>query len=488
MFRFALAALAFAAAVVPLHAQRLPSEAELRRHIEILASDRFQGREPGTIGEAIAAHYIAAQFGQMGLEPLFENSFYQPVPLVERRADSSDVAILGSVAENWSEEHVVAIGPADRRVIDGPILFAGFGEDIDALRNLPIEGALVLLLPGAPRDAREFPSYAERRRMIGELGAGAVFGISDDGLTWEATVRRYREGRGELANATNSAIEGAVIDEAVLRLLEAEGFEISDLERFADRPDFEPVALASRARGSVQTRIWRYNGYNVAGRLRGSGDSGETVVVMAHYDHFGICRPEGSPDRICNGAIDNASGTAAMIEVARALAADEAPTRDVLFLATTAEEMGLLGASHFTDNSPLPLGSLVAALNLDTIALLPAGAPVAIVGYGLTGMDPVVERIAAQQGRTIYEGDGPDLFVRRQDGWALLRRGVPAILVGGALTDPEVLRNFTRGRYHDASDNLDEEFEIGGALEDTWLHILLVEALADPGEYPTPPR
>ncbi|NNC72206.1 MAG: M20/M25/M40 family metallo-hydrolase [Sphingomonadaceae bacterium] len=493
MLKLLFAALAALFFVFPAAAQELPTEADLLRHIEILASDRFQGRRPGTIGEAMAAHYVAAHLAEAGVDPGNEGSYYQPVPLIERR--------MTDVALDWvrvreerrdrvvpiGDDDIVAIGRSESEMLDAPIIFAGFGDPSE-LAEFAVEGSVIILLPGRPADADDFPGYRQRLGQLSEMGAAAIFGISEGGPSWQGTQSRYRSGRGGSADTPMAPIEGAIVEDIVMRWLDREGIDADNLEAFANSTEFTPVAFRSRLRGTVSSNIHHYNGYNVIGRLEGAGDLDERIMFLAHYDHFGVCRPEDDDDKICNGAVDNASGTAAMLEVARALGRGERPIRDIIFIATTAEEMGLLGAEHFAEHPTVPLDSIVAALNLDMIALSGAGAPVGIVGRGETPLDPVIDRAARELGRGIYDDVDINAFIQRQDGWALVQRGVPAVMAGGSFTDPEPLNAFLQGAYHTAHDDLDNGIELGGTLEDAWLHISLGRILADPSQYAPPAR
>jgi Zn-dependent M28 family amino/carboxypeptidase len=246
---------------------------------------------------------------------------------------------------------------------------------------------------------------------------------------------------------------------------------------------FQPVEVATdKARPEVRVRA-----HNVIGRIAGTGTSGEAILFMAHWDHIGLCQPPRASDRICNGAVDNASGVAALIEIARKLAREPRPDRDILFVATTAEELGLVGARAFAADPPHPLGVIVAALNLDTVAVAPRGEPVSIVGRGLTALDPFVDETARTLGRRVDASDGPNALVRRQDGWALLQKGVPAILVGGAYGSGR-LQRFLSTRYHKPDDDLASGVELGGAAEDVDLHVALGRLFGDSARFPTPPR
>ena len=475
-------------------AQTLPAEADLRAHIEILASDRFQGRRPGTIGESMAGHYIAAQFAEVGLEPGNDGSFYQPVPLIERRAESSAVSFAGADGDHaLAADEFIALGREGVETFDMPIVFAGFGLDFEdpngSLANAVIEGAAVLLFSGVPEGASDdSPSFRQRRSQLAGLGAGAVIFILDDQSEWEFIQRAYGQARSRSTTDTVASVEGVVPRTAFAGIAEALGANPNDLIAAASGEGFAAMPTNVRFTGQVNTAIRTYVGQNIVGRLPGSSSSNESVLLLAHYDHLGVCRPEGAEDRICNGAVDNASGTAAIIETARALGAGDRLARDVIFLATTAEEMGLIGAHHYAENPTVPLDSIVAALNLDTIAIGPAGSPVGIVGRGMSPLDALVDEVTVEIGREVYSGTEPNAFVRRQDGWALAARGVPAIMAGGSFVDQEVLGAYLSGPYHGPEDDLGQELELGGAHEDTVLHIALGRAFADPARYSPPTR
>jgi Zn-dependent M28 family amino/carboxypeptidase len=181
--------------------------------------------------------------------------------------------------------------------------------------------------------------------------------------------------------------------------------------------------------------------------------------------------------------VDNASGIAMLIETARGLARSPRPERDILFMATTAEEVGLLGAKHFAENPVVPLRSIVAAINVDTVAIAPAGEPVAIVGRGTTALDPIVDETARELGRKVDADIEGNAFIQRQDGWALTRAGVPAVMVGGSFSSLAKLGAFLSGAYHKPEDDLSRAIELGGAAEDSDLLIALGRKLADPKRY-----
>ncbi len=242
----------------------------------------------------------------------------------------------------------------------------------------------------------------------------------------------------------------------------------------------EEVKLPAAQRHFIaeMNRRGAFTAYNVVGRVRGRAPDGRAVVVMAHYDHLGLCMPEGAIDRLCNGAVDNASGTAALIAVAER-AAKMKLDRDIWFVATSAEEWGLLGAKAFADDPPVPLNTIIAGFNLDTIAIVGNGAPVAMVAAKGSGLESLVRDAATALGRP-WDGDdeAAATFLKRQDGWALAERGVPMIMAGGSFSDLNLLKAFLAAAYHAPSDELRPDTDLGGAVDDANLHVELVRRAA----------
>lgn len=474
-------------------AGQTPTEADLMRHIEILASDDFEGREPGTAGEALAVSYIAAELSAAGLMPGYSGNYYQPVALVSRADGRAEFDATYAGLERRTSAEIIALGNRENVILeDVPVIFAGHALDIladdgGAMAGMRFDGQAVLLLRGNPGTGDTAPSFRTSLAFFRDRGATAIIGIAERGVPWDASLANMRFRQTYRARSRRAAIEGIVSAETADILFGDAGYSVERLVAMAGASDFQAMPLEIQLDMRADTLFDRYDGINVVALLPGTDDTGETVMFTAHHDHFGICRPDSPDDRICNGAVDNASGTAALIEAARALAAGPRPGRDIMFVTTTAEESGLLGAYAFVDAPPLPLEHIVALFNLDTIAIAPRGMPVGIIGRGRTPLDTLVDTVAREQGRGVYRGAELDAFVRRHDGWVFLENGVPAVAVGGSFSDPELLNGFLRGRYHGPEDEIDG-IELGGALDDLLLHIALGRAFADPARYPTPQR
>ena len=467
--------------------------ADLRRHIEVLASDAFQGRAPATEGETRTINYISEQLRERGVEPAGPGgSWFQPVGLVERAAQSHNVRWTVNGRElPFDQTQIILQGrDADVRLTDAPVVFVGHGvrlpeRGIDQLAGANLRGAVALMLFDGP-EVPGFPAFTERVRMVTEAGAAAVIALIGPELQWGFVTRNYQRPTTRLADPPVAPAVGAMPIAAIQPILGAAGADLGRLLNEQPGPSFRAVTLPVRATMQVTTSVRAYTSNNVVGRIRGSGNRNESVLYLGHWDHFGICRVEGEPDRICNGAVDNASGIAMMIEAAGRLARRPRPARDVLFLATTSEEVGLLGAEQFARTPVVPLTSIVAALNLDTVAVHHAGQPVAVIGRGIPALDAVIAAAVTAMGRRLDPDDEAAAFVERQDGWALARAGVPAVMLGGAFSDMDLLNGFLGGAYHGPDDEVGPTLILDGAAEDANLIVALGRRLADPTIYQRP--
>ena len=453
----------------------------MMRHIEVLASDAYEGREPGTAGETKTLQYLATQLSSLGLEGAAANGgWYQPVPLVERRpfAHRALWTVNGALAD-LGEDSLILVGKdAIEKVADAPVWFVGHGTAAE-LAGANLTGGIALILYDAPKGS---PSAAERASAVREAGAAAVITVFPEVVPWSAVTTLLNAGSTALQSKPVPEVQGAMPFAAAARLAG------QDLLRRAKSEGFRATRTSAAGTLDVSTAVWAYDSHNVIGRLRGKGGKGESILYLAHWDHLGICGSEGAEDRVCNGAVDNASGLAVMLEIARHLARGERPSRDVLFMGTTAEEMGLLGAEYFGADPTVPINSIVAAINIDTIAIAGRGEPVAIVGRGTTPLDPIVDATARELGRAVDMDEEANAFVQRQDGWELTKAGVPTVMVGGSFANMAKLQAFLGGAYHKPEDDLDRPLELGGAAEDAELMIALGRRLADPKRYRPQPR
>ena len=480
----------------PLTAQPAPiAPADMMRHITVLASDDFQGRAPGSEGETKTVDYIVAQLRARGLEPAgVDGGWFQPVPLIERTTQSARAAFTAnrrSIA--FDPGNIVLQGrDAHFRVADAPVIFAGHGaripdRGVDQIAGLDVRGAVVLILIDPPQ-IENFPSLSQRTQAMIDAGAAAVIRIVGPDADWQEVHAGAIAPRTRAASQVIAPMLGIMPFAAADALIRAGGGDLTRLLNDQPGSSFRAVTLPFRATIEVETAVRAFDSRNVVGRLRGTGGGHESLLLLAHWDHLGLCRPEGAADRICNGAVDNASGVAMMIEAAGRLAQGPRPARDIVILATTAEEMGLVGATWFAAHPAVPLDSIVAAINMDTVAVAPAGEPVAQLGRGFAALDALVVSTATGMGRRIDEAHEADIMASRQDGFALARVGVPSIMVGGSFASMARLGAFLEGRYHKPEDQADNQVVLAGAVEDANLLVALSRRLADPSQYQRPQR
>lgn len=473
--------IALAAAASPLSARDRVSEADLAAHIRVLASDEFEGRKPGTAASGKTLSYIAGAFARAGLKPgAADGSWYQPVALVDRSLVPSPVRWTARGKPVAVPDEVVLSGGAGRQRVQGPVTYVGYGLDPAP----DVRGQVVLLLGGTPAGVKDALAPRQRVEALRKAGAAAVINIGPPTAKWEQ-IRPFisHPQTSRPAASADTGIGGFMSAVALQGLLAAAGQDVAKLQAAAATPGFKPVRLGIDLDATVQTTERPYTSYNVVARLPGRGADDEAVAIIGHWDHLGLCRPEGAPDRICNGAVDNASGIAVMIEVAERLARGKRSPRDLVFVATTAEESGLLGANAFVDAPTVPLDKIVAVLNIDTIAIGPRGLPVSAVNRGNTAIDPLIDEAARRQGRPLDTDLDANAFIMRQDGAVFTRAGVPAVMAGGSFADMAKLQAFLGSVYHGPDDEFSDALPLGGAAEDAELHVLLARALADPKRY-----
>ena len=463
------------------------SENDLRAHIAVLASDDFEGRAPGTTGETKTITYIADSWKAVGLKPAAaDGGWYEPVPLVRRgRGDAKYAFSANDRKLRVGSDEIVLIGtePAYSKK-SVPLLFGGYGVKADGSIVDSVAGKAVLVLLEEPGFApEELKSPRARREALVAAGAEAVIMVADSQGGWASARRQILSRPIALQSVEKHApLEGAISSEFAVALVTAAGRDWDKLRQQAKNESFDGAALGIDGQFDVTTAVERFNSYNIIGKIPGKKKGSGTVLYMGHWDHLGICEPENAPDRICNGAVDNASGIAVLTEVAKALTKTR-HDRDIYFIATTAEENGLLGAYAYADKPVFPLRDIVVALNLDTVAVAPRGSKVVIIGRGTTKLDGIIESIIKKAGRRIEPSTDSNEFVKRQDGWALSKKGVPALMIGGSFADLDLTQKFLRSDYHGPNDELTDATDLGGAVEDAMLHIELGKYFASRKKY-----
>ncbi len=523
-------------------AGRAVSEAELRAHIAILASDEFGGREPGTSGEDKTIGYLAEQWERAGLKPLGNSAatgidaWFQPVALESRSPAKAEIRLRRSDAATGSAKAAsggngggasrgagalilppgqiaVRSSSASAELTEAPVLFVPGVALGETLPPPDVKGALVLLLISDPRSGATPDNFRARRAALFEGGAAAVLGIVGADLPWPDAQRSFASpslglaalqpnqqanpgtasGAGAAA-AEPGRIDGVISLDAADQIFQLSGVDLTRVAATGNGAPPQPVALNLAASGRVEQVVRRFTSHNVVGYVPAARPTRESVLMLGHWDHLGECGVAGADDRICNGAVDNASGLAIMTAVAKRVAAGPPPDRNIIFLATTAEERGLLGARAFMAGGlTLPHDGIVAAFNVDSTAIAPRGLPVAIIGRGSSLLNnPAlirsIDAVARKLGRRIDRDTDANVMIQRQDGWALLSRGVPTVMVSGSFSDMRLLEAYLAGTYHGPDDELTDALPLGGAAEDADLHVALLRHFASRKQWPAKAR
>jgi hypothetical protein len=464
---------------------------QLLGHIKILASDDFAGREPGTEGETKTLRYIAKQLFDMGVSSGTNqpgHAWFAPVKLVGREP-------AGSVAQFFRRGRAVPIASGEvvmltsgrRALVQGaPLLFVGRGRVIPPRAELAGRVAVLLDDTGSTAAAPYGVGAEARQNALIAGGAAAVITVLDGPRNLAGIIaQRKQTGYALASEALGGDMEGFVSVLGMGQVLANSSENLPALEAEADRPDFAPRSLDMTANLEATTRETVIRTHNIIGKIAGRHPERGAVVLMAHWDHFGRCARPPAEHLICNGAVDNASGVAAMLEVARRVAhLPMGLDRDVYLVATSGEELGLLGAEAFAENPPLPLSQIVAVFNLDSVAIAPAGTPLGLVGKGMTALDGGIATVAREQKRKLSDSAEPNKYVRRQDGWALLAHDLPAVMVTSAYGEIGRLEQFFASDYHRPEDRVKPELELGGAAQDVSFHVALVQYFGDALRFP----
>ncbi|MEM6827535.1 MAG: M28 family peptidase [Pseudomonadota bacterium] len=463
-------------ASVPI-AEREAIAARMTQDIATLASDEFEGRKPGTPGGRRAVEYLVDRFESIGLTSGTNdpgNPWLAPVQLTSVRASRSDVELLveGNRVTLREEEAVAVTTRQLELIAEVDMVFVGF--EAQSVPTERVMGKAVVMLAGSSLNP-------ERRILLEEKQAAAVIVVPPNA---ELVARVRRESGREKTALTGEIDEAFAVvatREGMARAFGTERWQA--LVKSALSEGFEPIDLPAKANIEARSERRDFTSHNVLGRLGGTNPDAKAVVLIAHWDHLGECGAPEAQDRICNGAVDNASGVALMLELSRRLAASGPFQHDVYVLATSAEEAGLLGARAFAKSPPVPLQDVIAAFNFDSVALAPAGAPVGFVGEGRTALDTFILETLIEAERDLGNREFAERFVQRQDAWALMQKGVPAVMLSSAFASEITAGPFLAGDYHSPSDEA-EGIELGGAIDDLLLHEVLVSRLAIPATQP----
>lgn len=489
-----------------------------------LSSDAFEGRAPGSPGEERTVALLEREFAKAGLQPGNRGSWVQDVPLVEITAKNVTPLIFTGGKTPLSLAYGPEMVAATYRITphvaikDSPVVFVGYGINApekgwNDYAGLDVKGKTVLILVNDPDYAMEgldgpfsgramtyYGRWTYKYEEAARQGAAAAIIIHDTvpaAYGWNV-VQSSWTGPQHVADAANGhmdqseAIGWITLDKA-RELMAGAGQDLDALMAAAKRPGFKAVDLGVKASLSFDNAIGRHRSKNVIGLLPGKARPDEYVLYTAHWDHLGRCTPAPDGDDICNGAIDNATGTAALVALAQAHAKAGAADRSIVFLAVTAEESGLLGSAYYAANPVFPLEKTAGGVNMDALSMAGLARNVTVIGKGKSGLDAYLDRALAKQKRVASAEPTPEKgFYYRSDHFSFAKLGVPMVyfeggedlVKGGKAAGLKAAEDYTANRYHGPKDEYDPGWDWTGTMADLRLYYDIGRALATTRDWP----
>ena len=524
---FASAAVIALLAAVPVMAQPakpdIPIET-MKRVTKELSSDAFEGRAPGSAGEEKTLALLAAEFAKLGLKPGNKGSWLQDVPLVEITAKNvSALSFTGGkapVSAAYGPEMVIGTYRVTPHIAvkDSPVVFVGYGinapeKNWNDYAGLDVKGKTVIILvndpdyetPGleGPFGGRAMTYYGRWTYKFEEAarqGAAAAIIVHDTAPAaygWNV-VQSSWTGAQQVADAPDGNMGAApavgwISNDKAKALMASAGQDLAALTAAAKKPGFKAVDLGVKASVSFDNSLRKHASKNFIAVLPGKTRPDDYVLYTAHWDHLGRCKPAPDGDDICNGAVDNATGTAALVALAQAHAKAGAPDRSIAFLAVTAEESGLLGSKYYGEHPVLPLAQTVAGVNMDALSVAGAARNVVVIGKGKSELDALLDRALAAEGRVATQEPTPEKgFYYRSDHFSLAKQGVPMLyfeggddlVKGGKAAGEAAAKDYEEHRYHGPKDEYDPSWDWAGVASDLRLYYTIGRELAEGDAWP----
>ncbi|USI74078.1 M28 family metallopeptidase [Sphingomonas morindae] len=498
--------------------------ARISNDIRTLASDAFEGRGPATAGEEKTVAYLIRQMQAAGLQPggplvNGRRGWVQDVPLL--RSDIAGTPRLSIDGTPLAQGQEIAVraplnGDKQVRITDAPMVFVGYGVTAperrwDDFKTMDVKGKILVVLindPDFETGAGDFGGKAmtyygrwtykyEEAARRGALGTLIVHETAPASYGWNTVKNSNANTQFDIVRdqprASHAPLEAWITRDEAVALFKASGLDFDAEKKAAQSRGFSPKMLKPRFSADYAADVGVIHSKNVLGRVEGAGHPDETVLYSAHWDHLGVGLPDARGDRIYNGAADNASGTAALLELGRAFAKAPRPDRSVVFLAVTAEEKGLLGSEYYANNPVYPLATTAGVFNMDGPFGLGAAHDFTISGSAKLGLLDQLTANAAAQGRHYAPDSRPEAgSFYRSDHFSFAKRGVPAIsyqngidLVQGGEARGRMLRDaYTRDRYHQPADEWSPDMDLSAVPQALGLLFTTGEQLANSRDWP----
>ncbi len=495
----------------------------MRGIIVEISDDRYEGRGPGTEGDAAARKYLARRMAELGLEPgAADGSWEQPFDLVGINASQPETWTFEGHGESLTlqqwDDFIVGSGVQDERsaFANAEVVFVGYGiqapeYDWDDYKGVDLGGKVLLIMNNDPDwDPELFAGetrlwygrwdykYLSAARQ-GAAGAIIIHTSPSAGYPWQVVQTSWTGVQFELpaGDEPRSQVNGWVTEDTARELVAMAGHDLDDLREAAYNRDFRPVPLGISTSLEMDVDITRVQSANVLGLITGSDPElrNEVVIYTAHHDHLGVGTPNEDGDAIYNGAMDNATGVAQVMAIAKAIKAlPEAPRRSVLINLVGAEEQGLLGSEYYAANPTFAPGKIAANLNYDGGNIWGHTHDVTFIGLGKSTIDEIATLIAEEQGRVVKPDQFADKgYFYRSDQFSFAKIGVPAMYLdtGTDFVDrpPEWGReqqnHYTEVNYHQPTDEYDPSWDLGGMIADALLGYWTGLAIANADDMPT---
>jgi len=499
------------------------SKEEIKKHLEELSSDKYEGRKPFSRTEGITVEYIKNEFESMGLLPANKGSYYQEVPMMEITSLPAKTMQVktssGSFDLNFKDDYVIH---ADKTVDeisieDAELVFCGFGinapeKNWNDYAGIDIKGKVAVVLVNDPGFGGEDPDffkgdimtyygrwtykYEEAERQ-GAKGLLLIHETTSAGYPWFVPQSSWTGALLSLTRDDNTKgcdMKGWLHLEAAKKLFASCDLDLAMQIKAARQPGFKPVAMNASVSTSIQNKYKFDSSKNVAAYIKGNKESEDFIIYTAHWDHIGV-GPVVNGDSIYNGALDNASGVSTVMAIAKTFSEmKEKPDRSVLFLMVTAEEQGLLGSEYYAKHPLFPLENSVCNLNMDGVNPIGEMKDLTIVGKGQSDMDEIAEDVAKTQDRYVLAEQEPEKgYFFRSDHFNFAKAGIPALYAEGGYDHKEKGKEYARkmrdkyttDNYHRPSDEYDETtWNFDGMIQDGQLYFDIGLKLANSQRWP----
>lgn len=484
---------------------KMISDSGFSRHVSVLASDAFMGRKPFTEGEKKSINYLKTQFQALGLRPGNGKSYFQEVPMVELKSTPDAKMVFkgasGTVTADYLTQFVAGTKRVQAKVnlVNSPVVFAGYGIVAPEYKwndyaGLDVRGKTVVVMINDPgfadstlfkgKNMTYYGRWTYKFEEAARQGASGILIVHDTApaaYPWSVVRSGWSKSKLQLEekdnNMSRAVVEGWITLDIAKQLFKAGG-QSGDLFVQAGKPGFKAVDLKLNTSLSIANTIKKSVSNNVVAVLEGTKRPDENIIYSAHWDHLGIGEPVKG-DSIYNGAIDNATGVAALLELAAAFKkAPEPPQRSIVFVSFTGEEQGLLGSEYYAKHPVYPVNKTVADINMDMMGLAGKTKDIVIYGFGQSQLEDYAAVSARKQGRVTVKDPKPSTgLYYRSDHFNLAKMGIPSLFTGSGVDNvvhgrawgQQQADDFFKSKYHSPQDNFDAGTDVSGMVEDVRL-------------------